>query len=121
MTLPPSPSPLLPKPSPAAPRTTAATPAVLLFSLIVFAVSAVIVIVAAAAAAYSPNLNSSLVLAAGFIFASLVLVVASRAVMVTWITVLVLLAFAGKRRRVLVQHGQKITTDIVVNLFRCAA
>ncbi|KAK0588344.1 hypothetical protein LWI29_038442 [Acer saccharum] len=42
------------------------------------------------------------------------LVVAARATMVTWITVLVLLAFAGNRRRVLVQQGRKITADVAM-------
>ncbi|KAI3892418.1 hypothetical protein MKX03_012636 [Papaver bracteatum] len=43
------------------------------------------------------------------------LVVAARATLVTWITVLVLLAFvAGKRRKSLVREGRKITTDITV-------
>ncbi|OVA20606.1 hypothetical protein BVC80_1065g164 [Macleaya cordata] len=42
------------------------------------------------------------------------LVVAVRATVVTWITVLVLLAFAGKRRRSLVREGRKITTDITM-------
>ncbi|KAJ0105184.1 hypothetical protein Patl1_18132 [Pistacia atlantica] len=44
--------------------------------------------------------------------AATLLILAARATMVTWITVLVLLAFAGKRRRVLVQEGRKITTDV---------
>lgn len=43
------------------------------------------------------------------------LIVAARATLVTWITVLVLLAFvAGKRRKSLVREGRKITTDITV-------
>ena len=41
-----------------------------------------------------------------------VMVLAFRATMVTWITVLVLLAFAGNRRRLLVQRGRKITLDV---------
>ncbi|XP_026442455.1 uncharacterized protein LOC113341999 [Papaver somniferum] len=43
------------------------------------------------------------------------LIVAARATLVTWITVLVLLALvAGKRRKSLVREGRKITTDITV-------
>lgn len=45
-------------------------------------------------------------------------IVAARATMVTWITVLVLLAFAGNRRRVLVQHGRKITADVAMHLVK---
>lgn len=45
-------------------------------------------------------------------------IVAARATMVTWITVLVLLAFAGKRRKVLVKHGSMITSDVALFLFR---
>jgi hypothetical protein len=49
------------------------------------------------------------------------LVVAARATVLTWITVLVLLAFSGKRRRVLVQQGREITADVVMYLIRGAA
>jgi hypothetical protein len=45
-------------------------------------------------------------------------IVAARAAMVAWITVLVLLAFSGKRRRVLAQHGREITADVAVHLVR---
>ncbi|KAJ7956173.1 Pyrroline-5-carboxylate reductase 1 [Quillaja saponaria] len=48
----------------------------------------------------------------GFILAVSLVIVAVRATMITWITVLVLLAFSGKRRRVLVQQGRQITTDV---------
>ncbi|KAF9601085.1 hypothetical protein IFM89_016058 [Coptis chinensis] len=41
------------------------------------------------------------------------LAIAIPATVVTWITVLVLLAFAGKPRRALVLEGRKITKDIV--------
>ncbi|XP_062170337.1 uncharacterized protein LOC133876054 [Alnus glutinosa] len=51
------------------------------------------------------------------LMATLVIVVA-RAAMVAWITVLVLLAFSGKRRRVLAQHGREITADVAVHLVR---
>lgn len=40
------------------------------------------------------------------------LAVAVPATLVTWITVLVLLAFAGKPRRSLVMEGRRITADI---------
>lgn len=45
-----------------------------------------------------------------------VAVVAARATMVAWITVLVLLTFAGNRRRVLVKQGRKITADVAMYL-----
>ena len=50
--------------------------------------------------------------------AVLVIVIMARATMVAWITVLVLLAFAGKRRRVLVQEGRKITADVAGHLVK---
>lgn len=40
------------------------------------------------------------------------MILAFRATMVTWVTVLVLLAFAGNRRKVLVQRGWGITIDV---------
>ncbi|EEF51923.1 conserved hypothetical protein [Ricinus communis] len=58
------------------------------------------------------------VLVAGLLLTSTLVVVAARATMLAWITVLVLLAFAGKRRKVLVQQGRKITTDVVMYLFQ---
>ncbi|KAG7954468.1 hypothetical protein I3843_11G020100 [Carya illinoinensis] len=54
----------------------------------------------------------------GLVLTVTLVIVAARATMVTWITVLVLLAFAGKRRRVLAQHGRKITADVAIHLFR---
>ncbi|KAJ4712417.1 Pyrroline-5-carboxylate reductase 1 [Melia azedarach] len=50
-----------------------------------------------------------------------VIVAAARVTMVTWITVLVLLAFAGNRRRVLVKHGRKITADVATYLIKGSA
>nr|GME13223.1 protein DETOXIFICATION 16-like [Ipomoea batatas] len=44
------------------------------------------------------------------------LVLAVRTTIVTWITVIVLLAFAGKRRRVLAKDGDKITSDVALCL-----
>lgn len=38
--------------------------------------------------------------------------------MVAWITVLVVLAFSGTRRRVLVHDGRKITVDVAMNLIK---
>ncbi|KAH7682898.1 hypothetical protein IHE45_05G149200 [Dioscorea alata] len=46
------------------------------------------------------------------------LAVAVPATLVTWITVLVLLAFAGKPRRALVREGRRITGDIAGFAFR---
>ncbi|XP_010441661.1 PREDICTED: uncharacterized protein LOC104724807 [Camelina sativa] len=48
----------------------------------------------------------------------LMLVAAARATMVAWITVLVLLAFSGTRRRVLARRGKTITADVAMCLFR---
>ncbi|KAK4350575.1 hypothetical protein RND71_029888 [Anisodus tanguticus] len=42
------------------------------------------------------------------------IVMAVRTTIVAWITVLVLLAFVGKRRRVLAKDGEKITSEVVV-------
>jgi hypothetical protein len=46
------------------------------------------------------------------------LAVAAPAMLVTWITVLVLLAFAGKPRRSLVAEGRRATRDIAGLAFR---
>ncbi|MFS7910866.1 hypothetical protein Hanom_Chr02g00111241 [Helianthus anomalus] len=45
-------------------------------------------------------------------------VVLVRTTIVTWITVLVMLRFAGKRRRVLVVEGWKISGDVVMHLLK---
>ncbi|MED6218180.1 hypothetical protein PIB30_024505 [Stylosanthes scabra] len=45
-----------------------------------------------------------------------VMVLALRATMVTWVTVLVLVSFAGNRRKILVQQGRRITVDVALNL-----
>ncbi|PIN14878.1 hypothetical protein CDL12_12491 [Handroanthus impetiginosus] len=50
------------------------------------------------------------------IFLALLIIFAVRTTIVTWITVMVLLAFAGKRRRVLVKEGRKITSDVTMYL-----
>ncbi|KAK9073547.1 hypothetical protein SSX86_007871 [Deinandra increscens subsp. villosa] len=41
-----------------------------------------------------------------------------RTTIVTWITVLVMLTFAGKRRRVLVVEGRKISGDVAMHLLK---
>ncbi|CAA2976478.1 nbr1 like [Olea europaea subsp. europaea] len=45
---------------------------------------------------------------------AVMLVFVVRTTVVMWITVLVLLAFAGKGRRVLAKEGRKITSDIAL-------
>ncbi|KAF9667922.1 hypothetical protein SADUNF_Sadunf15G0073500 [Salix dunnii] len=67
------------------------------------------------------GLCGSVVLVSGILLSLTLLVVAARATVLTWITVLVLLAFAGRRRRVLVQQGSKITADVVMYLIRGGA
>ncbi|KAL8057255.1 hypothetical protein ABFX02_04G172500 [Erythranthe guttata] len=47
---------------------------------------------------------------------AVMVVFAVRTTIVTWITVVVLLAFAGKRRRVLVREGRVITCDVAMYL-----
>ncbi|KZV25645.1 hypothetical protein F511_18929 [Dorcoceras hygrometricum] len=49
-------------------------------------------------------------------FIVFLIVFAVRTTIVTCITVVVLLAFAGKRRRVLVKEGRKITSDVAMYL-----
>ncbi|XP_070034986.1 uncharacterized protein [Nicotiana tomentosiformis] len=51
--------------------------------------------------------------AAAFLVGSLI-VMAVRTTVITWITVLVLLAFAGKRRRGVVRDGKKITSEVAM-------
>ncbi|KAI3688689.1 hypothetical protein L2E82_46454 [Cichorium intybus] len=46
------------------------------------------------------------------------LVVMARATMVTLITVFVMLACVGKRRRVLVLEGRKISSEVITHLFK---
>lgn len=38
--------------------------------------------------------------------------------MVAWITILVLLAFSGKRRRVLAHDGRKISKEVAMHLIK---
>ncbi|KAG8388545.1 hypothetical protein BUALT_Bualt02G0136600 [Buddleja alternifolia] len=49
---------------------------------------------------------------------AILIIFAVRTTVVTWITVLVLLAFVGKRRRVLVREGREITSDVAMYLVR---
>ncbi|KAK6920641.1 hypothetical protein RJ641_014319 [Dillenia turbinata] len=56
--------------------------------------------------------SSSIILCLGVVLVAILVVVAIRATMVAGITVLVLLSFVGKRRKILVQEGQKITADV---------
>lgn len=54
----------------------------------------------------------------GALAIGVLVIVAVRTTIVTWITVLVILAFAGKRRRVLVVEGRKITADVAMYLVK---
>ncbi|XP_074588648.1 uncharacterized protein LOC141844514 [Curcuma longa] len=69
---------------------------------------------AAPAASPWPALYASVLYGAVFGLLSMgaALAVAVPATLVTWITVLVLLAFAGKPRRALVMEGRRVTADI---------
>lgn len=62
-------------------------------------------------------ITSLVQVASAFLLVALI-VVAARATVVAWITVLVLLAFAGNRRRVLVAQGRKITTEVAMYLVK---
>lgn len=67
---------------------------------------------------WSSIVITSLVQVAGAFLLVALVVVAARATVVAWITVLVLLAFAGNRRRVLVAQGRKITTEVAMYLVK---
>lgn len=54
----------------------------------------------------------------GIVLIVALVVVLVRTTIVTWIAVLVMLRFAGKRRRVLVVEGWKISGDVAVNLLK---
>ncbi|KAK1436703.1 hypothetical protein QVD17_02485 [Tagetes erecta] len=54
----------------------------------------------------------------GVVLIAGLVVVMVRTTIVTWITVLVMLAIAGKRRRVLVVEGRKITGDVALHLLK---
>lgn len=59
---------------------------------------------------------ASILPVAGILLAAAFLVIAARATLMTWITVLVLLAFSGKCRRVLALQGRRITADVAIYL-----
>lgn len=63
-------------------------------------------------------LCTSVLPVAGVLLAAMLLVIAARATMMMWITVLVLLAFSGKRRKFLALQGRKITADVAVYTFK---
>ncbi|CAN4103323.1 unnamed protein product [Withania somnifera] len=67
-----------------------------------------------------PALYASVLLGVAFGVLSMVaaLAVAVPATLVTWITILVLLTFAGKPRRDLVLEGKKLTADITGFVFK---
>ncbi|GMH11066.1 hypothetical protein Nepgr_012907 [Nepenthes gracilis] len=69
---------------------------------------------ASSAAGAWPALYASVLLGVAFGLLSMVaaLAVAVPAMLVTWITVLVMLAFSGTRRRDLVVEGKKLTAEI---------
>uniref|UniRef100_A0A7N0TZE7 Uncharacterized protein n=1 Tax=Kalanchoe fedtschenkoi TaxID=63787 RepID=A0A7N0TZE7_KALFE len=50
----------------------------------------------------------------GIFLAAALVILAARATMITWITVLVLLACSGRRRHSLVLDGKKITIDVAL-------
>ncbi|PWA51156.1 hypothetical protein CTI12_AA458490 [Artemisia annua] len=60
----------------------------------------------------------SIVRVVGVVLIVGLLVVMVRTTIVTCITVLVMLAFAGKRRRVLVVEGRKISGDVAMHLLK---
>ncbi|KAL6509646.1 hypothetical protein OROGR_022956 [Orobanche gracilis] len=63
---------------------------------------------------YAPVVPLVLVL----LLVAVLIVFTVRTTIVTWITVMVLLAFVGKRRRVLVKEERKITSDVAMYLAR---
>ncbi|XP_047944274.1 uncharacterized protein LOC125190897 [Salvia hispanica] len=63
-----------------------------------------------------PAYSSGYYAAALVLVLAFLIVLAVRTTLVAWITVLVLLAFAGKRRRVLAKEGRKITSDVAMYL-----
>ncbi|KAL3512739.1 hypothetical protein ACH5RR_025456 [Cinchona calisaya] len=65
---------------------------------------------------YMDGIQGVLSVAAALLLLAVLIVLAVRTTIVTWITVLVLLAFAGNRRRVLVKNGRRITLDVAMHL-----
>ncbi|KAL2482550.1 hypothetical protein Fot_43994 [Forsythia ovata] len=91
-------------------RTTKATTCLLFFSIFFYLVSSVDTTI------YSSGYYVSILpIIAAFLLAGLIIFAVLTTIM-TWITVLVLLAFAGKRRRVLVKEGRRITLDVAMYL-----
>lgn len=64
------------------------------------------------------QITMSCLLLIGLSLLFVLVVIAARATMIAWITVLVMLTFAGNRRRVLVRRGRLITADVAIYLFR---
>ncbi|KAI3807016.1 hypothetical protein L1987_22936 [Smallanthus sonchifolius] len=60
----------------------------------------------------------SVVWAVGVVLVAGLVVVVVRTTIVMWITVLVMLSFAGKRRCVLVVEGRKISGDVAMHLLK---
>ncbi|XP_022886157.1 uncharacterized protein LOC111402224 [Olea europaea var. sylvestris] len=85
-------------------------------SLLIFSISLYIFVSWVDTTIYSSGYYMTILpLIAVFLLAGLI-VFAVRTTILTWITVLVLLAFAGKRRRVLVKEGRRITSDVAMYL-----
>uniref|UniRef100_A0A6N2K412 Transmembrane protein n=1 Tax=Salix viminalis TaxID=40686 RepID=A0A6N2K412_SALVM len=101
-------------------RTTSSsrTPTLLLLFLIL---SLLVSFFAAVCSFYGSTANTSRLNWAGLFGLVVLIAVAARATVLAWITVVVLLAFAGRRRRVLVQQGRKITADVIMYLIRGGA
>ncbi|PQQ17582.1 hypothetical protein Pyn_12904 [Prunus yedoensis var. nudiflora] len=66
---------------------------------------------------YNDHITALLLPVLGALMVLALLVITARATMMAWITVLVLLTFAGNRRRVLVRRGKLITADVAIYLF----
>ncbi|KAB5525039.1 hypothetical protein DKX38_022788 [Salix brachista] len=112
-------------------RTTSSSRTTTLLLLFLLILSLLVSFCAVVCSFYASTANTSrlnwaglfgpVVLVSGILLSLALLVVAARATVLTWITVVVLLAFAGRRRRVLVQQGTKITADVIMYLIRGGA
>ncbi|KAJ6339716.1 hypothetical protein OIU77_007624 [Salix suchowensis] len=112
-------------------RTTSSSRTTTLLLLFLLILSLLVSFCAAVCSFYASTANTGglnwaglfgpVVLVSGILLSLALLVVAARATVLTWITVVVLLAFAGRRRRVLVQQGRKITADVIMYLIRGGA
>ncbi|KAI5311648.1 hypothetical protein L3X38_040821 [Prunus dulcis] len=67
---------------------------------------------------YNDHITVLLLPVLGALMVLALVVITARATMMAWITVLVLLTFAGNRRRVLVRRGKLITADVAIYLFQ---